>query len=147
VPIRRNPENERQAVSLLATAFVVVAGAAATAFMVLAVAEKATWTDWAVWGAVFGGVVLMLLSMLQPREKQLSWNKLAFWWGARDETDPLETYRFRKRRANSQGTHGTNQPPTLESVREVAESSVRWVPHGTVPERDERKPTKKHRPS
>lgn len=147
MPIRRNPDHERQAVSLLATAFVVVSGAAATAFMVLAVAEKVTWTDWLVWGAMFGGVVLLILSLLQPREKHISWYKLGFWIGTRDETDPLATYRFRKRRTQSEGALGTNQPPTLESVREAAESTVRWVPHGTVPERDDRKSIKKQRHS
>lgn len=144
MPIRRNRDHERQAVSLLATAFVIVAGAAATAFMVLAVAERASWTDWAVWGSMFGGVVFIILSMLQPREKQMGWQRLAFWTKARDDTDPLETYRFRKRRTSTTGGVGTNQPPTLESVREsAAQGSVRWVPHGSVPERDRRPMDKK----
>ncbi|MBI1347346.1 hypothetical protein GC163_13790 [bacterium] len=143
VAFRRNPQQERQAVTLLATAFVVVAGASATAFMVLAVAEQATWTHWLVWGLLFGSVVALIVSMLQPREKQISWNKLGFLWGARDQTDPLATYKFRRRRSSNSGPTGTNVPPTLESVRESAESVVRWVPRGPAPEREPRPSSKK----
>ena len=31
---------------------------------------------------------------------------------------------------------GGNQPPTLESVREIAATHARWVPHGPAPRRE-----------
>lgn len=131
---RRNPEPGRQAVTWLATAFVVVVGAAACAFIILGVSDQPT-GPLILWGAVFGGIVLLLFSMAMPQHKQIAKTWIRFWLASRDKTDPRKVFRVGKKRRTIEQPLGTNQPPTLESVREAAEqgASVRWVPHGSAP--------------
>lgn len=132
---RRNPDPGRQAVTWLATAFVVVAGAAACAFIILGVVDQPT-KPLLVWGSLFGGIVLFLISLAVPRDTQIAKSWIRFWLASRDKTDPNQVYRVAKKRSSAEVPLGTNQPPTLESVREAAEQgeSVRWVPHGSSPE-------------
>jgi hypothetical protein len=132
---RRNPEPGRQAVTWLATAFVVVVGAASCAFIILGVVDQPT-RPLLVWGSLFGGIVLFLISLAVPRDTQIAKNWIRFWLASRDKTDPNRVYRVGKKRRSAEMPLGTNQPPTLESVREAAEqgASVRWVPHGSSPE-------------
>ncbi|MEK6259531.1 MAG: hypothetical protein AABP62_13015 [Planctomycetota bacterium] len=133
--IRRNPEPGRQAVTWLATAFVVVVGAASCAFIILGVVDQPT-RPLLVWGSLFGGIVLFLASLAIPRDTQIAKSWIRFWLASRDKTDPNKVYRVGKKRSSAEIPLGTNQPPTLESVREAAEqgASVRWVPHGSSPE-------------
>ena len=106
MPIRRNPESGRRAVTLLATAFVVLIGATATAFLLLTVTERTSWVEWTVWGVMFGGVAVLIWLMYVPPDKQVIWQRLAFWIGARDSSDPLKDYQVRRRRT-SRGPVGT----------------------------------------
>jgi len=131
---RRNPEPGRQAVTWLATAFVVVVGAASCAFIILGVVDQPT-RPLLVWGSLFGGIVLFLASLAIPRETQIAKSWIRFWLASREKTDPSQVYRVGKKRSSAEMPLGTNQPPTLESVREAAEqgASVRWVPHGSSP--------------
>ncbi len=69
--LRRNPDSGRTAVALLATALVVFAGAVATAFIVLATAERATWIDWTVWSVLIFGVIAFLFSLRSRSERDL----------------------------------------------------------------------------
>lgn len=133
---RRNSEPGRQAVTWLATAFVVVVGAASCAFIILGVVDQPT-KPLLVWGSLFGGIVLFLTSLAIPRDTQIAKNWIRFWLASRDKTDPNKVYRVGKKRITAETPLGTNQPPTLESIREAAEqgASVRWVPHGSSPER------------
>lgn len=134
MPFKRNPEAGRQAVLWLATAVVVVIGAASCAFIILGAADSPT-KPLLVWGGLFGGVALFLGSLAVSRDgkKGKSWLRMLL--ASRDKTDPTQVYRVSKKRAAT--PLGTNGPPTLESVREAAEqgASVRWVPHGSAPER------------
>ena len=132
---QRNSEFGRLAVTWLVTAFVVVVGAASCAFIIVAVVDRPT-KPLLIGASLFGGVVLMLGLMAVPREKQLAKRWIRFWLAARDKTDPNQVYRVAKKRSSAEVPLGTNQPPTLESVREAAEQgeSVRWVPHGSSPE-------------
>lgn len=133
--IRRNPEPGRQAVTWLVTAFVVVVGAASCAFIIVAVVDQPT-RPLLIGASLFGGVILMLGLMAVPRDKQIAKSWIRFWLASRDKTDPNQVYRVGKKRRSTEMPLGTNQPPTLESVREAAEqgASVRWVPHGSSPE-------------
>ena len=132
---RRNPDPGRQAVTWLATAFVVVAGAASCAFIILGVVDQPA-RPLLVWGSLFGGIVLFLISLAVPRDTQIAKGWIRFWLASRDKTDPNQVYRIGKKRSSAEVPLGTNQPPTLDSVREAAEqgASVRWVPHGSSPE-------------
>jgi hypothetical protein len=137
--IRRNPDTGRRAVTLLATAFVVLTGATLTAFVVLSFAERGGWQPWAIWGSLFGLVVLVLWSLYE-RPEGGTWRLRLFWFRNREQVDPLTLYKPRKRRFRPEEPWGSNQPPTLESLRETAqETSVRWVPHDVQSERP-RKP-------
>ena len=133
---RRDPEAGRQAVTWLASAFVVVVGAASCAFIILGVVDQPT-RPLLVWGALFGGIVLFLISMAVPRDTKIAKGWIHFWLASRDKTDPNKVYRFAKKRPSAEGPLGNNQPPTLESIREAADqgASVQWVPHGPPPER------------
>jgi len=138
MPIRRNPESGRKAVALLATAFVVLIGALMTAFTILASTEQAGWKGWLVWCLLFVGVVLMLWSLLDKPNKGPGILQLFIW--RRAKVDPLTLYKPRKRRYQPEQPWGSNQPPNLETLRESAnESSVTWVPHGNVPDRERKK--------
>uniref|UniRef100_A0A7C2JZ14 Uncharacterized protein n=1 Tax=Schlesneria paludicola TaxID=360056 RepID=A0A7C2JZ14_9PLAN len=134
MPIRRNPDTGKQAVTWLATAFVFLVGAIATALTLLSMAERAGWQDWTVWAGLFGGAVLMLWALSGSGEKGPA-NARFFWVRVRSRTDPLTVYKPKRRRSSDGRPLGSNQPPTLESVREAAESSVQWVPH-SQPERE-----------
>ncbi len=132
---RRNPEPGRQAVTWLAAAFVVVAGAGSCGFIILAVVDQPT-RPLLVWGSLFGGLVLFLISLAVPRDTQIARRWIRFWLASRDKTDPNRVYRIGKKRRSAELPLGTNPPPTVESVREAAEqgASVRWVPHGSASE-------------
>jgi hypothetical protein len=137
--IQRHPEAGRRAVALLATAFVVFIGAVLTAFVVLSFAEQGGWLPWAVWSALFAGVVVLLWAIGDKPERSVAGLKL-FGVRPRAKVDPLTVYKFRKRRRRRDRPLGSNSPPTLDSVREAAEvGSVRWVPHGPPPQREPRK--------
>ena len=134
---KRDPDAGRQAVTWLASAFVVVVGAAACAFIILGVVDQPT-RPLLVWGGLFGGIVLLLVGMAIPRDKLIAKNWIRFWLASRDKTDPNKVYRFAKKRPMAEAPLGTNQPPTLESLREAADqgASVQWVPHGPPPDRE-----------
>lgn len=135
VSLRRNSDSGRRAATLLATVFILALGAASTAFMLASMADQPTWRSWAVWGALFGGAAWFLLRLDRPTRKGLGWQTLTFWLQTRDRTNPLETYRFRRRPPETQPRYGTNEPPTLESLQDADQSFVKWVPKGPPPER------------
>jgi hypothetical protein len=132
--IRRNPDTGRQAVTWLATAFVFLIGAIATAVTLLSVSERAGWQDWTVWAVLFAGVLLMLWALSGGEKAGPS--ALYSWIRVRNRVDPLTVYKpsLKRRRVDGRPL-GSNEPPTLESIREAAETGVQWVPH-SQPERD-----------
>ncbi len=132
--IRRNPEPGRQAVLWLATAFVILIGAAACAFIIVVAVENPS-QHLVIWGAMFGGLVVLLLSMAVPRDKHSATRWLRFLLSARDRTDPRHVLRIGRKRKSAKEEFGTNSPPTLDSVRDAAEQNVSWVPHGPPPDR------------
>jgi len=138
VAFKRNSEPGRQAVTWLATAFVVVVGAASCAFIVLGVVDQPT-GPLLVWGGLFGAIVLLLASLAIPRDTQQGKGWFRLWLASRDKTDPTQVYRIGKKRGPGTMPLGENEPPTLESVREAAEqgASVRWVPHGSSTDRSQ----------
>lgn len=105
--------------------------------MVLSMTDRVTWVDWLTWAGLFMGVCLLLWSLGSTPDKQRGWQSLATWLRSRDRTDPLATYRFRRRHTGPRNGPA-NQPPTLESLREAAESATTWVPRSSVPDRPPR---------
>lgn len=132
MPIRRDPELGRQAVLWLATAFVVLIGAGACAFIIVVSVEDPS-QAFLFWGAVFGGLVVILISAALSREKTPGNGKLRLWFLAR--RTPKTVLRIGRKRSSEKQAFGTNAPPTLDSVREASEQIVTWVPHGSPPDR------------
>ena len=93
---KRNSDPGRQAVTWLATAFVVVVGAASCAFIILGVVDQPT-RPLLVWGSLFGGIVLFLASLAIPRDTQIAKGWIRFWLASRDKTDPTQVYRVGKK--------------------------------------------------
>ena len=131
---QRDPDAGRQAVVWLAVAFAVTTGTVVCGFMILAFAEQPR-EPFLVLGGIVGGILLFLWGLSSPKEKHVSQNRLFFWLKAQDHVDPAEIYRPRRRRTGTPKA-GSNRPPTLESVREIAETHSRWVPRGPAPRRD-----------
>ena len=109
---RRNSETGRLAVIWLATAFVVVIGAAASAFVIIAATDQ-TRQPLIVWGVSFAGLILLLL-LINIRSDR-PFGKLQVWLSAR-------------RRLQSREQFGSNEPPSIESVRDAADFNGTWVP-------------------
>ena len=131
---QRDPDAGRQAVVWLAVAFAVTIGTAVCSFIILAFADQPR-EPFLVLGGIVAGILLFLWGLSSPKEKNVAGNRLFFWLRHREEIDPAEAYQPRRRRLRGQKL-GSNQPPTLESVREITETHARWVPHGPAPRRD-----------
>jgi hypothetical protein len=134
MPFQRNPETGRKATAWLAVAFTLMAGTLVCSFIILSFAEDPR-QAFLVLGAILVGIVLMLWGMTgtRDRDEQRSW--LEFWRSTHEPPDPADLYQPRRRRRKG-APLGSNQPPTLESVREISESHARWVPHGQHPRRE-----------
>ncbi len=132
---RRDPDAGRQAAAWLAVAFTMTCGAAVCSFIILAFADQPR-QAFLVLGGILGGILLVLWLMNAPRDPDLPRRKLFFWLKEKEQPDPVELYRPKPRQREERRPLGSNQPPTLESVREITRQNVRWVPHGTNPRRD-----------
>jgi len=132
--IRRNPEPGRQAVTWLATSFVVLLGTAACAFIVVATVDRPSW-DLLNLGALLTGVVIFLACMSISRDRRTGNAWLRLWMAIRGKSDPKTVLRIGRKKSSVESQYGTNAPPTLESIREAAEQNVSWVPHGPPPDR------------
>lgn len=135
---RRNSDSGRQAVSWLATAFVIVIGAAAAMFVIIAGTDQLEWPV-IIWGVSIAGLVLMLISLSVRWDRPTG--KLHTWLFAQNRTDPTDIYRAARRSIRAREEMGTNQPPTLESVRDASNHGGAWVPrsNSTVRSRADRR--------
>lgn len=128
--IRRNPETGRQAVLWLATALVVLLGAAGCAFVIVVGADHPERHFW-IWGGIFGGLMLLLITM--ARTRQQTPGRWLLHWLVREKAHPRNVLRIGRKKPPAD--FGKNGPPTLESVREASEQNIKWVPHGAPPNR------------
>lgn len=126
--IRRDPEAGRQAVLWLATAFVILIGSAACAFIILAAVERPS-QHLLIWGAMFGGLVVLLLTLAVPSGKHGT-SRWLLEWLVRERSNSRQVLRIGRKQRAARIEFGTNSPPTLDSVREASEQNVTWVPHG-----------------
>ena len=132
--IPRNPEPGRQAVLWLATALVLLLGAAVCAFIILAAVENPS-RHFILWGAIFGGLVMLMFWGALPRNKNSAMGRLRLWFAARNRSDPRNVLRIGRKAKPTKVEFGGNAPPSVESVRDAAELNVSWVPHGPPPNR------------
>lgn len=132
---RRNSESGRMAVSWLATAFVIVVGAAASAFVIIAGTDQIQW-PMVIWGLSISGLVFILISLSVRWDRPIS--RLQTWLLAQNRNDPTDDYRAARRSIRIREEMGNNQPPSIESVRDAANHGGAWVPRSTP--RSQKKP-------
>lgn len=129
---RPNRDAGRSAVALLATAVVLLFGAAACGLLILTIAENPGW-PLAGAAAVFAFLAVTLFTWGGRTERPQQRLGLLAWLRGRETADPLKGYQPRIRRPQTQ-PFGTNAPPSVETVREAADSFARWVPKSTAGE-------------
>ena len=122
---RRNSESGRLAVIWLATSFVIVIGAAASAFVIFAGTEQMQW-PMIVWGLAITGLIVTLILLSMRWDQPMG--RLQTWLLAQNRNDPTDDYRAARRRIRSREIMGTNEPPSIESVRDAADHGGAWVP-------------------
>jgi hypothetical protein len=127
MPIRRKKEFGETATSLLATTIVVVGGTAACLVVILPFASKPFWPMTIVVAGVLGLAFLTWLLSEAPKNRLLD---SEFFWLTRRVPKTEREYVPRIRRSRKTGT---NQPPTLEQVRNLKENTSTWVPSGPHP--------------
>jgi hypothetical protein len=120
----RNQLGEK-AVVMLATAFVLGGGAAASTFVIATNSATPINTLLIFAGCCLGaGLILWLLrepDPLTPRAKQMSWFR-------RSKPKTIH-YELRVRSQSPQPNESSPQPPTAESIRELAKEGLHtWVP-------------------
>ena len=127
----RNSDSGRQAVIWLATSFIILIGAAATAFVILAATREAQdqYFVWLVWGGCFTGLCVVLILISMHWEEPI--NQLKFWLTYQERNDATDLYRAARRRQEVRDELGGNQPPTIESLRDAAEHGGAWVPRSS----------------
>ncbi|WP_397569496.1 hypothetical protein [Schlesneria sp. T3-172] len=132
---RHNSDRGRLAVTWLATAFVVVIGAAASAFVIIAATDQRE-QPLLVWGASFAGLSFILFLMNLRWDRPVG--KLQTWLFAQHRSDPTDEYRAARRRIQSREKYGNNGPPTLETVRDAADFNGTWAPRSSGGSRSRR---------
>jgi hypothetical protein len=125
----RKSESGRLAVIWLATTVVIVLGASGTALVVVALAQDRN-AALTVWGACFAVVVLVLVILNVRWDEPV--NHLKFWLSYRERGNPADEYVAARRRISSREKFGTNEPPSVEVVRDAANHGGAWVPRSTV---------------
>lgn len=111
-----------KAVALLATGFVVLAGAVTCVFIGVVASndsQEALWTA----GACFSGVIL-LLWLLRERKPENQTGALWSWLASR----PRPKTEFRAKLQRPPVSAGSNAPPTAETVRNLTGGINTWVP-------------------
>jgi hypothetical protein len=121
-----------RAVALLATCFVVIAGAITCFFIGVTIGGDPMHLL-SITAACFGGISLLLF-LLRDRKPE---NRAAARWSWMfGENKQKVTYRLAPRAPVSEGTIAPNAPPTAESVRALG-GGVAWVPSkGAIPSRN-----------
>ncbi len=123
---RRN-ELAEKAVTILATAWVVLCGAGASVFLIVSGSTTPTQTLLVFAGAVVGvGFLLWLLRERNPLLPRAS----MFAWFRRPKTKTVH-YELRVKKMARNPHDPLPQPPTVERLRELSEEGNTWVPSRT----------------
>ena len=126
---RRNSDSGRMAVAWLATAFVIVIGAAASIFVIVFATEERK-GPLIVSAIALSSLVMILVSLSVRRDNPV--NRLHLWFSAQNRSDPTDDYRAARRRIKDREQLGQNEPPTVETVRDAATHGNAWAPRSAV---------------
>lgn len=142
--MRNSPSDAgKSASSLLATALVMFLGTIASLAIVFSTTRETTIPI-----AIIAGVMafLFLLSgMLRIAPLSFMRNVIASVLASHSNPDPASIYQPKIKKPVDPIPLGGREPPSADSVRELAEMNVQWVPKGAYVERP--KKPKRDRPS
>lgn len=125
---RQNHENGNKAVTLLATCFVVLGGAASCA--AIAVAADPQHLEAAllpVGGVLLGIVILLWILRARPPE-----SRARVMWGWLARRKRKIAYHVKPRVPRSERTAPPSGPPTVDSIREITGRPSTWVPSAST---------------
>jgi hypothetical protein len=117
---------DRRAAPLIATAFVLLGGAAACLGIIFAFGEAKPVPIAIACGSIVGLAVVLWLLRDKPEAKQRHW----FSWVLARNARPARSS-YRPKAAPQAQQFGTNRPPTVEEVRELKSDLRTWVPSQT----------------
>ncbi len=123
--IKRDKDSGRAATSWLATCYVFASGALFCSFISLAFSNEPVKPMLIVGGSFL--LVFLLLGLLRDKPTN-SWLVDGYYWLLRrrpDEDAVSYTPRVIKHRPRE---YGTNEPPTIEEIRDLADGPNNWVP-------------------
>jgi hypothetical protein len=126
----QQPRERSRAVAILATTVVVLAGLGCCSFVVLASSQDPRSSLW-VCGGCFAGVVLFLWVIREKPDARPT-ERLPFWYWLKrgGAVDEVTHYQIAKQRRRSE-QQTPQQPPTVDVIRDLADSPSTWVPAST----------------
>jgi len=117
------------ATAWLATAFIIVIGAAASVFVIVFVTDERK-GPLIVSAIALSSLMMILVSLSVRRDNPV--NRLHRWFSAQNRSDPTDDYRATRRRIKAREQLGQNEPPTVETVRDAANHGNAWAPRSAV---------------
>lgn len=119
-------DNGRKAVSLLATTFVLVGGLVVCLFIFAVAGERPSLTV-VRWGGYYL-VAIMVVWLLRDRDPQQAGDRNHFWLLGRARKQETAYSPAAMRQVPRVVRYGTNQPPTVETIRMLKDDADDWVP-------------------
>jgi hypothetical protein len=128
-PFRRDPDAGRRAISMLAVIIVLAGGLSTCLAIVLGSSREPVRPALA---TVLGFVLVgWFLFQLQVKRERTLLENVKLWLSSTDRSRPTETYRLKRIvPASKKLPLGSNQPPTVEQIREIKQINARWVQRG-----------------
>src|SRR5262245_63494163 len=115
----KHPDGGREAVSWLATVFVVFLGLCCCGFVILSFANNPQQPVLVISGMFLA--LAILFWVLREKPKQTVAEEEAKWFGIFTKPKPTLVYKLTRHKKPKIVQFGTNQPPTAEQIREIKE--------------------------
>ena len=127
--IRRHRDFGREATALLASSFVLVCGLLVCVSIIFLFASDSSRPLLVMTGMLLGSAVLIWLLRDKPYREVAGRN---FYWLTRKKPHVyLPRYRPQRKR-NRHALTGPNRPPTVDSIRNLANGTNNWVPRSSM---------------
>lgn len=135
-----NRDGGREAVSWLATGAVFFLGILFCGFVILAFANEPTKPVLVISGVCLG--LAIVLFVLREKPKETIAEEERKWFGLFRKPKAITSYKLTRRRKPKIVQFGTNEPPSVERIREIKEVTdgmKNWTPPKTDPQHEEKK--------
>lgn len=123
---RRN-DSGRNTTALMASVFVIVGGLLTCSFVALAFADEPTVPMTVVFVYLATVILLVWLGRERPRHRGTAVSIFQFVRGPKNRDAEIR-YEPRRRRVRKDQVIGINEPPSVESVRQLSDNGKTWVP-------------------